>query len=234
MSVIFPVDNRIFSRIADFFYDKNSIPGLIILLMAKSIRYLFNKSVIMKTLLLSLLTVVLLVSCQKSKDIETVPGSEFQMVNPPEGYTIPDCISETETPMLAAQTINVGSVLVWNDDNNVYVSYILTNGNLLRRTHLYVGACNSIPVNNAGNPRIGLYPYSTDHGTAGVAVYTYTIPRSNLPTTELCISSHAEVITVSNGNQTGWGQGVQINDGGSWAMKFGYIQQNCEENTEIR
>src|SRR5688572_24747875 len=107
--------------------------------MGKSFRYLFIKSVIMKTLLLSLLTAVLLVSCQKSNDIEFLPGSEFQSINPPAGYTIPDCISATETPMLAGQNINVGSILVWNDENNLYVSFMLTNGNLLRRTHLFVG-----------------------------------------------------------------------------------------------
>jgi len=31
-------------------------------------------------------------------------------------------------------------------------------------------------------------------------------------------------------SQTGWGQGEQINDGGSWAMKFGYCPAyECED-----
>ena len=190
----------------------------------------------MKTLLLFLLSIGLFVSCQKSSSVNY--SENLQAVNAPEGYVIPEGIQAVETPILAGQTTNVGSVLVWNDATNVYVSYQTVGSYKLRRTHLFVGSCSSIPVNGAGNPRIGLYPNQTDHGSAGVSVYTYTIPRSSLPSGCLCVSSHAEIVAYNNGSlvfsQTGWGQGPQVNDGGSWAMKFDYCQQEIGDNSEIR
>lgn len=93
---------------------------------------------------------------------------------------------------------------------------------------MFIGNCNSIPTNNAGNPRIGQYPYQVDHGTSGVAIYTYTIPMSSFTAgQQICVSAHAEVIAPGF-SETGWGDGDQINDGGSWAMKFYYTPQVCE------
>jgi hypothetical protein len=144
----------------------------------------------------------------------------------PSGYTV--CGTATETAILAGQSTNVGSVTVWNDENNVYVLYEATGDYKFRNTHLYVGSCSDIPVNNAGNPRIGLYPYNDDHGNTGVSSFLKTIPINSLNQTSgcLCVSAHSEVIGP-NFSQTGWGQGAQINDGGSWAMKFDYCIQTC-------
>ncbi|HYC39286.1 MAG TPA: hypothetical protein VEB63_02275 [Chitinophagaceae bacterium] len=182
----------------------------------------------LSTLLLSALA-VLFVSCQK-ENLDELAQRENQ-ITPPPGYTIPACVTATETALLGGQTTTVGTVLIWNDATNVYVSYMLSGNYRVRRTHLYVGACNAIPVNGAGNPRIGLYPYQTDHGTGGTDIYTYTIPRNSLPGGSICVSAHAEVVAFTNGsmtfNETGWAQGDQINDGGSWAMKVSYVQQDC-------
>lgn len=178
-------------------------------------------------------------SCQKSKDIIPATASlyspEFTV---PAGYSVPDCLTPSETALMAGQSDNVGSVTLWNDENNVYVSYQMIGAYKLKQTHLYIGACSSIPVNGAGNPRIGLFPYSATHGTTGVSVYTYTIPRSSLPAGCVCVSAHAEVVAYNSSGQqyyseTGWGQGAQINDGGSWAMKFEYCPEECEEG-EVR
>ncbi len=143
------------------------------------------------------------------------------------------CVVPVTTSIMAGQSTNVGNIIVTNDETNVYVTYMTTGNYLVKKTHLYVGACGNIPVNNAGNPRIGQYPYQTQHGT-GISSYTYTIPRSALPETCVCVSAHAEVVAYNAAGtlvftQTGWGNGVQINDGGSWAMKFDYCQQTCDE-----
>lgn len=172
-------------------------------------------------------------SCEKSNDSLPVPPSDgTPSFTIPAGYSVPNCLTPTSTPLMAGQSDNVGDVTVWNDANNVYVSFQTIGAYRLKVTHLYVGACGGIPVNGAGNPRIGLYPYSANHGTTGVSVYTYTIPRNSLPSDCLCVSSHAEVVAHNSSgqqyySQTGWGQGEQINDGGSWAMKFGYCPVEC-------
>ena len=187
----------------------------------------------MKKVLFLFTIAVSLIACKK--DIRVAPeemtGNLEQLIPP--GYQLQECIVPTETALMAGQSTNVGTVTIWNDDTKVYVSYQTTGSYKVKRTHLYVGACNTIPVNGAGNPRIGLYPYSTDHGT-GVQTFTYEILRSSLPAGCLCVSSHAEVVGYNstggiNFTETGWGYGEQVTDGGSWAMKFGYCQQLCDE-----
>ena len=153
----------------------------------------------------------------------------------PAGYTLDPCIVDVETPLMAGQSVNVGSVSVWNDATNVYVSYFTTGDYRIRKTHLYVGDCNTIPTNNAGNPRIGQFPYQVSHGTTGISEYVYTIPRSSLPVGCVCVAAHAEVVAYNASgslvfSETGWGFGEEINDGGSWAMKFNYCQQDCDGN----
>lgn len=180
----------------------------------------------MKTRLLPLMSLLILTACQK----EITRSASVTRTAIPAGYS--HCGDATETNILAGQTTPVGSVTVWNDASNIYVYYEAIDNYKFKKTHLYVGPCNTIPVNNAGNPRIGLYPYNNDHGT-GVSAFLRTIPRNGLGDgTEICISAHAEVVAyATNGSvifsQTGWGQGSQINDGGSWAMKFNYTIQSC-------
>jgi hypothetical protein len=191
----------------------------------------------MKKIFLPLLIAFFVLACQKDKDATSEQPLRIAIANStehnlPAGYELPYCVIATETPLLAGQTTNTGSVTVWNDETNVYVAYQTTGNYRVKKTHLFIGACNTIPVNNSGNPRIGNYPFQANHGT-GVAAYVYTIPRSSLPEGCLCVSAHAEVVAYgANGSvvfsQTGWGQGEQINDGGSWAMKFGYCQQDCD------
>jgi hypothetical protein len=188
----------------------------------------------MKKALLLIAAPVLLIACNKEAEIISPDEQELVLDNNvssiPAGYSVPSCVTIVETPILAGQTTNVGSVTVWNDAANLYVSYQMTGDYKVRRTHMYAGACDAVPVNNAGNPRIGQYPYQADHGTAGVQIYTYTIPRSSLPSGCICVSAHAEVIGPNNFSETGWGQGEQINDGGSWAMKFNYCQADCNDD----
>jgi hypothetical protein len=204
-----------------------------------------------KTLILLTSVTLLAVACRKDvSNTASTSGStntENTVTNPrlilpgsngsglsriPAGYEEPTCSVPIERALMAGQSVNTGTVTIWNDATNVYVAYQMDGNYQIKKTHLYVGSCNTIPVNGAGNPRIGLYPYYADHGT-GVAVYVYVIPRSSLPEGCICVSAHAEVVAYgSNGSvtfsQTGWANGEQLNDGGSWAMKFNYCIQDCD------
>lgn len=191
----------------------------------------------MKKLFTILAVALIAFSCQKSAHEEiSNPSKKPVSYIIPAGYSVPECQTPVEKTIFAGQTTNVGSVVVWNDETNVYVSYQTTGTYLLKKTHLYVGACSSIPVNNSGNPRIGLFPYTATHGTTGVSIYTYTIPRSSLPSgTCICVAAHAEIVAYNTSgqqvySQTGWASGEQINDGGSWATKFTFCPDDCGGN----
>ncbi len=133
----------------------------------------------------------------------------------------------TEVNLIAGQTMIAGTVTVTNDAEYIYVTYTTTGGWVLTQTHLYVGACNLIPVNNPGNPIPGQFPYSGTHNN--ITTVTYQVPISKIPVGSCgCIAAHAVVkeLNSSGGTiqtQTGWGQGTQINMGsGNWGMKFDY------------
>ena len=136
------------------------------------------------------------------------------------------CVATIVT-LIAGQTINSGTVTVTNDSNFIYVTYTTTNGWVLAQTHLYVGDCALIPVNNPGNPIPGQFPYASAHNN--VTTYTYQIPLSQIPSGSCgCIAAHAVVKKYNSANQqigqeTAWGNGTRINlSGGNWGMKFDY------------
>lgn len=139
---------------------------------------------------------------------------------------IEDCIP-TEVLLIAGQTMTAGTITVSNDADFIYVTYTTTNGWVLTQTHLYVGDCALIPVNNPGNPIPGQFPYKAVHNN--ITSYTYTVPISQIPAGGCgCIAAHS-VVKQLNGSggtiqtQTGWGQGTLINlTGGNWGMKFDY------------
>ena len=151
-----------------------------------------------------------------------------QKENVPElGLVITGACEPTSVTLIAGQSMNSGSVTVTNDANFIYVTYSTTNGWVLTQTHLYVGNCALIPVNNPGNPIPGQFPYTGAH--SNITSYTYQIPISKIPLGVCgCIAAHA-VVKQLNGSgqviqtQTAWGQGSVINsNGGNWGMKFEY------------
>ncbi|GAJ20359.1 unnamed protein product, partial [marine sediment metagenome] len=66
--------------------------------------------------------------------------------------------------LYADQTINVGTVSVWNDDDYLYVTYNTTGDWVLTETHLHV-ACSEgdIPQNKKGNPKPGKFMHNMEH-----------------------------------------------------------------------
>ncbi len=177
---------------------------------------------------------MLFVSCTKTETAlmgdENKPASSLSggITSGREADTPP--VAPTCTPkvvtLFAGQTQNAGNVTVTNDANFIYVTYNTANGFVLTQTHLYVGACELIPVNRPGNPIPGQFPYASAH--ASVTSYTYQVPITAIPVgTCGCIAAHAVVnqFTATGGStnqQTAWGNGTVINPDGQWGMKFTY------------
>lgn len=129
----------------------------------------------------------------------------------------------TVTNIMAGQSMVAGTVTVVDDQDlgTLTVTYQLNNGWYLKETHLYAGTIPGIPVGNSGNPRPGQFPYKKTTFAAGSQTHTVVIPLAGLPTDVITLAAHCVVTGTSN--QTGWGQGPQINDGGSWAMRFDHV-----------
>ena len=162
----------------------------------------------------------------------TQTGAKSVQTNPDDkviigGRTNEESCEPTTVSLLAGQTMNAGSVTVTNDEDFIYVTYTTNNGWVLSQTHLYVGNCALIPLNNGGNPMQGRFPYTGAHNN--VTSYTYQVPISRIALLSCgCIAAHAVVKKYNETNvlidtQTAWGSGVRINPtGGNWAMKFDY------------
>lgn len=192
----------------------------------KSILYFF---------VLAVMTAFVGYSCDSnevtSSEEEAISVSQFRSVNV---CDIEPCGEVKTVNLIAGQNIVAGSIMYGNDADYVYVHYTTTGDWKMKAVQLYVGDCALIPVNKAGNPTIGKFPYKatfTEYQTA----YTFAIPIDQLPDC-MCIAAHAELVRVVNGevvqSETGWGEGTRLVTQGSWAMKFEYCKQLCEPEVE--
>ena len=131
------------------------------------------------------LAVVMLVSL-----FAGLTGADDVCPEPPDGAE--------EVILFAGQHINVGTVYVWNDDEYLYVQYLLDDdawddgeGWGLYETHVHVGEdLDSFPLNRGGNPQIGHFAYKAYH--EGVQCYTEEIPLGDF-SGEIKIAAHAVI-----------------------------------------
>jgi len=142
--------------------------------------------------------------------------------------------AESSVRLMAGQHHVAGDMIVSNDADFLYVTYQATGNWRIKKTHLYVGACNGIPAAGNGNPQNGRFPYTGNHGNPSVSSYTYTIPLSDIPTCG-CVAAHAEVVRLNAaGNvvqaETAWGEGVRM--GRNWSMRFDYCAEECEDDDD--
>lgn len=106
---------------------------------------------------------------------------------------------ELETvDLLAGQDMKVGTVEVSDDATNIYVMFTVTeDGWYLTETHvdIQVNTAN-FPLTKKGNPQIGHFAYSDDHGMTDE--YEYTIPKSAITglTEDFYVAAHAVVVEV--------------------------------------
>ena len=122
-----------------------------------------------------------------------------------------ECPEEVE--LCAGQDIPMGNVVVTNDEETLYVTFNTFGDWRLEETHVAVG---DIPMNRAGNPVPGRFPYACDEFEPMAQTCTATIPLNGL----FCVgetytvAAHAAVVEVGGDgceSQIFWASSVEEN-----------------------
>jgi hypothetical protein len=104
------------------------------------------------------------------------------------------CGTADTLTLWAGKTINVGTVVVANDDSNLYVTYTTTGSWDISATHLNIS---TQPFTARGAP--GQYLYQSTN-PAGTQTYTYTVPITWTHGTALYFLAHADVTNNGSGS----------------------------------
>lgn len=100
------------------------------------------------------------------------------------------------TDLIAGQDMDVGDVLVWNDETNLYVKFELTGDWCLLETHVAVGgSAAEIPQTKKENPIPGKFMYTASYSNPPCEQSTdpYVIPLEWEYGDEIAIAAHASV-----------------------------------------
>jgi hypothetical protein len=190
----------------------------------------------MKNLFAIMLVVLTaLIGCSKPNDEELVYNQnetlEAIAVNPNIiGYKasvpadmkgISDTCNSKTFLLIAGQTINVGTVVVSNDVNFIYVTYNTTGNWKLLETHLYV-------LDNEPTERLtpGQAPNKSGTLPEGTTSYTFTIPFNDTLScgASIWLQAHAAVT-----GETAYGGTVTKPEQGSWYGNIFYTIECCEK-----
>jgi len=119
--------------------------------------------------------------------------------------------------LYAGQTIEAGTVTVYNTGTQLFVKYQLNGDWTFDEAHLAVSSSlDGIPQTKAGNPKPGKFPYSASVDD-GVTTVLFSVDSSAWqPNTTLYIAAHAALRSPTYGAQTGWGAGASF-PGANWA-----------------
>jgi hypothetical protein len=98
--------------------------------------------------------------------------------------------------LIAGKSIDVGDVLVWNDEDYLYVKYETTDDWYISEVHLEVATDLSSIPQAKGNPIPGKFTYKAEG--LWTQEYVFTIPLSWDAGTTLCIAAHAKVWDASS------------------------------------
>jgi len=137
-------------------------------------------------------------------------------------------VSACSTELYAGRDLKiVGDVHVWSSGELFYIQYSTDSGWTLSETNLAVAtSLDGIPQTKKGNPKIGQFPFSSNH-PAGTETVTYVInlydyfPVGGLSGKTLFIAAHAVVSHPDLGEETAWADTWgQSFPGGSWALYF--------------
>ena len=176
-----------------------------------------------------------LVSCQKPENDEAfalldddsieavaVELKDYTPSTPANIKGISDtCNSKTFT-LVAGQTIPVGTVVVSNDLNFIYVTYNTIGEWKLDQVHLYVQ-----DAQPAQRLTPGQTTYKVDPLPGGTTNYTFIVPMDTIECgSSIWIQAHASV--SSNKSETAYGGVITPAGGGSWYGNISYSVECCE------
>lgn len=98
--------------------------------------------------------------------------------------------------LIAGKYIDVGDVLVWNDESSLHVKYVTNEDWYISEVHLQVAADLSGIPQAKGNPIPGKFTYKAEG--LWTQEYEFTIPLTWSAGTELYIAAHAKVWHVAH------------------------------------
>jgi hypothetical protein len=145
--------------------------------------------------------------------------------------------------LTAGQHIDIGSIVISNDADNLYVTFEATDGWLLGTTHLHVGdELGDVPTSGGGHPIPGQFDHihtlDVEDGAAGVTSDTFVIPFSTLDFamacgTDLHVWAHAESFLPGEGGtilqqETAWGGDTEGTGSRAWYFLASYELACCE------
>lgn len=147
--------------------------------------------------------------------------------------TVP-CGEVYSQPIFAGQHYEAGNFMVYNDGDNLHLTYTAENNWFIDAVHLYVGSCAGMPLTGSGNPQIGQFNYHSEDAES----FTSTKVEFVIPLTELgpdlCIAAHAEVHNSSGQSETAWSFGNQEFPGNRWGWFSNYEVQECLPECSIQ
>lgn len=125
-------------------------------------------------------------------------------------------------PLIASQWYYAGALIVYNDTENLYVTYLSMYR--LSDFHLFVGDVEAMPLSGGNNPQIGHFPYTDE--TSWTRYKTFTIPLADVPEC-YTLAAHATV-----GSHTIWAK--SCHNSTSFAEEFGgkrwgWVIKDCVE-----
>jgi hypothetical protein len=164
------------------------------------------------------------VSCEKSYMGENSPLLQSRASD--EIVSNPQVCSEDVFDLFAGQSVDVGSVTVANDDQNIYVTFSTDAGWFLTETHLYV-------MDYAATSRLapGQAPFKSG-ALSNASSFTFAVPFDACGGT-VYIQAHAAVVKVNElgeviGGETAYGGEISKPKKGSWFGTIDYFVECCE------
>lgn len=195
----------------------------------------------MKKLLLILVTVLALLSCNTTDEIDSLENFSPSGVDLAKAIPQNEVCNELTVDLMASlpdDPANVGSVKVTSDDDgNLNVCYEVTGDWVITEVHLYVGAADGYPGNGQGNPLFGKFPYSdrnlsvksycfdADELKADIGAETFVIAHAKV---ELVDPATGDILRKETafGYTAGW---VEFT-GNRWGGAFAYTPQYCDSD----
>jgi hypothetical protein len=150
------------------------------------------------------------------------------------------CVRPSTLDLTAGQHIDIGSVVISNDADNLYVTFEATDGWLLGATHVHVGSnLDDVPMTTDGKAIPGQFDYThPSEGDAGVMSVTFVIPFAELDLADECRSSlhvwtHANSFRLDDGGtiiqqESAWGGNMGGKGLGSWSFQASYRLACCQ------